>query len=343
MRNSRWPLVTLLLLGISSLGFPLLAHAAIPYWGPIIPLTTSTIGNTQSCPLGWAALILVANNIISFGITIVIAFVAPLSFGYAGFLMVVSPTNIGDVSKARSVMINTVVGIVIALAAYGIVGSVLGVLYNASAVGGGQWYSLITSGGQDPCMKVAASLSQSTPGSGVGSTATSSGGTAGLPLADNGQGTCNPNQVQVAAENDGFNMSTAEAQTLACISSQESSCGTKITGAASSAGGAWQVLMGTNAPAYNNNACETAAGVSGPLNCQNGFSGGVSLNNTTSQECQRAASNVSCAVAAANYMVQARCPSGNVNQASCYADWTTSGDPNHVIQQQCVNTYNPGS
>lgn len=124
---------------------PVAAHAAIPFLGPIIPETYNV------CPAGWGMLMDVINNIISFFITIAIIFVAPLSIAYAGFLMVVNPTNSGGITKAKEILLNTVIGIVISLAAWLIVDAIMAVLYNPSSFGS-TWSQLVTSGGIAPCL-----------------------------------------------------------------------------------------------------------------------------------------------------------------------------------------------
>jgi len=145
---------------------PLAAHAAsFPFFGPIIPgEALSNIGNTATCPLSWGGLSIVINNIVSFLVTMAVVFVAPLSIGYAGFLMVVNPTSMGNIQKGKSIIINTVVGIVVALSAWLIVGAVMGVLYNGV---GGAWDNIIKGGNIDPCLNVAASLSSSPSTAGI--------------------------------------------------------------------------------------------------------------------------------------------------------------------------------
>lgn len=101
--------------------------------------------------------IIVINNLISLGITLAITVVAPLVIGYAGFLMVIQPTGMGDLSKARGMLLNLVIGIVIALSAWLIVDAIMAVLYNPTNALK-TWSSLITSGGIDPCLKQAGSL-----------------------------------------------------------------------------------------------------------------------------------------------------------------------------------------
>lgn len=143
----------MLLCVASSFALPIVAYAGIPEFGPIIPKAYS------ACPAGWGLLIQVINNIISFLITIAIVFVAPLMIAYSGFLFVVNPVKSGGIEKAKSILTNTVIGIVVALAAYLIVAALMAVLYNANASnaqGGtlGTWTNLISING-DLCLKQA--------------------------------------------------------------------------------------------------------------------------------------------------------------------------------------------
>lgn len=133
---------------------PAAAYAGgIPFFGPIIPQGA----NEAVCPASWGMLITVINNIISLLLTLAILFLMPIMIAYAGFLMVVNPTSIGDVGKARKIITNTVIGIVVALAAWLIVDAVMAVLYNPEAAGG-TWYELVTGKSDDMCLSQAGSL-----------------------------------------------------------------------------------------------------------------------------------------------------------------------------------------
>ena len=146
--RSRAPLVLTVALVLFVL--PHVAHAGIPFFGPIIPKAYS------SCPGGWGLLMVVVNNIIEFLLTMAIVFVAPLMIAYSGFLFVVNPADPSGVTKARSILLNTIVGIVISLAAWMIVDAIMAVLYSPTAVGG-TWASLITTRG-DACLPQAGAL-----------------------------------------------------------------------------------------------------------------------------------------------------------------------------------------
>ncbi|MFA6278687.1 MAG: transglycosylase SLT domain-containing protein [Candidatus Paceibacterota bacterium] len=172
--RSRAPLFAFLLV-VVSFALPLAAHAAIPFFGPIIPPQSVTgVAGSDVCAAGWGMIIIVINNIISFLITIAIVFVAPLTIAYAGFLYVVNPMNPSGITKAKGILWNTVIGIVVALAGWMIVDAVMAVLYNSTApVSDGStletWSNIINWNG-NPCLIQAGSmkdLKQAVPTAGV--------------------------------------------------------------------------------------------------------------------------------------------------------------------------------
>jgi hypothetical protein len=142
--RSRVALVSLFL-AVVTLALPIAAHAAqFPFLGPIIP------DGAQRCPGGWGLLIQIINNIIAISITIAVVFVAPLMIAYAGFLFVVNPFNAEGMSKAKEILKNTIIGIVIALCSWAIVDAVMAVLYNGKF--GSSWSAIVTWNG-DICIK----------------------------------------------------------------------------------------------------------------------------------------------------------------------------------------------
>jgi len=141
--RSRVSFFTLLVV-VVLFSLPFVAHAGIPFFGPIIPAQFAT------CPAGWGMLITVVNNIIQLLLTLAIVFVAPLMIAWAGFLFVVNPVNASGKEQAKKILTNTVVGIVIALAGWLIVDAIMVVLYNGSF---GTWSQLVTSGGGQACLQ----------------------------------------------------------------------------------------------------------------------------------------------------------------------------------------------
>jgi hypothetical protein len=247
-----------------------------------------------------ALLLTVINNIISFLITLAIVFVAPIMIAWAGFLLVVNQGDTGKVSEARGILLNTVIGIVIALAGWMIVDALMSVLYNGNF---GAWNSIVTGG--DICINQAGSAA----GANLNQAATT-GTSLPTTLSSSPGSPCNPATITAAVPS----AFQAQAQLLACIAQGESTCGTKnppynlnsswgvatANGKASSAAGAYQVLLSSNHSCYENSACYTAAGVTGPLNCQNAFdANGFPIPGATLTNCETAAGNVACSAAAA--------------------------------------------
>ena len=304
----RFPLFALLFIA-GSLAMPHFVHAGIPFFGPIIDKSWTVSSAGVQCALGWGAFMTVINNIIQLLITLAIVFVAPLMIAWAGFLMVVNQGNAGKLTEAKGILIHTVVGIVLALASWMIVDAVMAVLYNP-ATAGSTWSSLIGSSGLVclPQQGVGTGLNPTTispPGLGVGTT---------LPtdLSTSPGSPCNPATITAATS-----ATQNQAKLLACVAQGESTCGSinppytlnyswnKDTGngKASTAAGAYQVLLSTNSDCYDNSVCEQAGGSPGvALNCKSGFgpngftAGG---NSTVLAKCLNAAGNVSCSAAAA--------------------------------------------
>src|SRR5512146_1646554 len=151
---------------LSLTAVPHFAHAAIPFFGPIIP--AGYLGQpTSVCAGGWGLVMVVVNNLISFLLTITIVFVTPLMGAYAGFLFVVNPVSAEGKEHAKKILLNTIVGIILALASWLIVDAVMAVLYNSGAQSGGTtlgtWSSLVTTSGGDICIKLAAGLAPGAP------------------------------------------------------------------------------------------------------------------------------------------------------------------------------------
>lgn len=155
--RSRVPLFVLLF-AVGSFALPLAAHAGIPYFGPVIPQD----GVNAVCPAGFGMLMVVINNIISIALTLAIVFVAPLMIGWAGFLYVVNPVDPSGLSKAKGILMNTVVGLVIALAGWMIVDAVMAVLYDSKTFGK-TWSDLLTTNGAAFCLPQAGAISGVAP------------------------------------------------------------------------------------------------------------------------------------------------------------------------------------
>jgi hypothetical protein len=109
----------------------------------------------QTCAAGWGGLILTIGNLVQFAIALGIL-ITVLMAAYAGFLWVLNPTNPENRSKGRSILINAIIGLVLTLAAWLIVNTVLTALgagdiaSNTSVLGGGSGSPCILPGATAP-------------------------------------------------------------------------------------------------------------------------------------------------------------------------------------------------
>ena len=217
-----------LLFVVGSVALPLVAHAGILFFGPIIDQSWFVQDTVVQCALGWGAVMVVINNVISFLITIAIVFVAPIMIAYSGFLLVVSQGDPGKRTEARKILTNTIVGIVIALAGYMIVAAVMAVLYNPKAESESgktkleAWFNIIGSHGKLPCLTqegIGTDLNQATaPGVTAGG---SQIGTAPGPC-DSRNTACSPSAIRDGARLLGMNLSDAQITAMSCIAMTES-------------------------------------------------------------------------------------------------------------------------
>jgi hypothetical protein len=310
--RSRTSLFALLFIA-GSLALPHLAHASIPFFGPIIP------GGNNVCPAGWGMLMTVINNIIELLLTLAIVFVAPLMIAYAGFIYVAYSGNPGKRSEANKMLTNTIAGIVIALAGWMIVDAIMAALYNASAPGlsGISWSSLITSSG-DFCLPQKGALPQdlldptkTTPGVTV-TPPSGTGGSCTVP----GSGPCS-------------------------LSNLQSSC------FGSNAGPAGQICSKESSgdPSRPSGGDKTADGKSYSvglfqINITNSYStqvDGQSCANAFTQPCQNSGgyNNVQTSGACSSSIKTGSC--GAVSCSQLYNDCVASAqNPNNNINQACV-------
>jgi len=85
-----------------------LLAATTDFLGPIIP------ASIQDCPAGWGAIALFVNGLVSFAISIGIV-IAILVLVYAAFLLVLNPLNAENRSKAKGMLLNAAIGLVIGM------------------------------------------------------------------------------------------------------------------------------------------------------------------------------------------------------------------------------------
>jgi len=135
---------------------------------------------------------------------------------YAGFLLVVDSVSPGGIQKAKSILQNTIIGIVVALAAWVIVDALMAVLYNRNL---GAWDSIITWGDQTCLPQLGAlptdGLNQSLTGLNSDSSIAAIAGQ--LAQCSSSNTVCSPSALQQA----GF--TAQQANIMSCIAVTESS------------------------------------------------------------------------------------------------------------------------
>jgi Type IV secretion system pilin len=177
-----WPLVAVLF------SVPLITHASLPFWGPIIPDAYNV------CAGNWNLVMEVINRIIQLALTIAIMIVAPIMLTWAGILILTSGGNPGARTKAKDMLLSTVVGITVSLSAWLIVNALMAVLYKPANFTEA-WYELITADESAvKCIPLKASLDQS-----PGGTAVRGVDGSGTPITDVPDGTMGASGLNISS------------------------------------------------------------------------------------------------------------------------------------------------
>ncbi|HEX2792636.1 MAG TPA: pilin [Candidatus Paceibacterota bacterium] len=318
---------------------PAAAAANLPILNPDFAIVPEAC---KACPCGFGGALQLVQNVVNAGVALAIVVVV-IVIAWAGITFMLTPTNPENRTKARQMLTNAVIGLVILLSAWLVVDSVMKLLYRAGEGKDGDflpWNEILTGG--DTCIVENTNLKKLFNGSvgdfftqkpGSGATGPEGGaGTGGVSVpSGNGVGACNSSKLQAAASQGGFTLSQSDARTFACIAQFESSCGTKVLNynwnKGSSAAGPFQVLLGDNAKYYETPACQAAAGVSGQLNCAAGFRNGNPIpGSPIAQQCVKAASNLACSLSAAVALK---------NASGSFRPWTGNSDSSKGAQA-CV-------
>lgn len=105
---------------------PILASAAsFPYWGPLASCTGT---NCRSL----CDLLVTAQNVIYFLMTLAVLALAPIMIVIGGIMMLVSAGSEGGISKGRKMVTGAVIGIAIALGAFIIINTFLWAIANTA-------------------------------------------------------------------------------------------------------------------------------------------------------------------------------------------------------------------
>lgn len=314
MRSRAYFIAFVLVAG--SFALPHIAHASIPFFGPIIP------NEINQCAAGWNAVMIVVNRAIELALTIAIVFIMPVMIAYAGFLYVVNPVDPSGISKAKKILINTIAGIVIALAGWMIVDAVMAAIYNPSAESGvtrlDVWSSLIRTDGTGLCLIQETSLQklnqtnlQVTGLNASGNVAYVFGKTGAV--CSDANPACSPSVLQAA----GF--TPAQANAMSCIAITEN--GGNATGCNGNACGTFQIMLTVNKL--------VGPSCGGTLDCPSLCKGndGAAVATAACSPCVLAANNAACNAEAAHHLFS----------KSGYGPWTTSSD--NTKSAGCVQQY----
>jgi hypothetical protein len=148
------------------------------FTGTIFPDVCNCVGaNGVPTGAGFGCVLLVIQQLFHFlmyfGVLAAVAFIA-----YAGFLLIINPTNPGNVTKGRTIMLDAVIGLVVVLAAWLIVNTLFSVLTTGSLSG----YTAVFGSTSGNCLPTA--TDQQGTSSGV------TGGFTGGPTVSQGGGSC---------------------------------------------------------------------------------------------------------------------------------------------------------
>lgn len=100
------------------------ATAKIPFWGPLVPCGPGTaISSCRFCDL-----FTLGQNLISFGITLVIVILAPIAIAIGGFLVITAGSSPDRLQKGKQTITFAIIGIVVALASFVIINTFMWVI-----------------------------------------------------------------------------------------------------------------------------------------------------------------------------------------------------------------------
>lgn len=326
MRVALLPLLLVVLFAFA----PISVQAAT-FFGPIVPPECNCeevdMGNGIVIPSApdWGCVMQTVQNVMNFAVSFSVIIII-LAIVYAGAMFMLSAGNPHNRESARKMIGNAIIGTLVVMSAWLVVDFLMKVLYDNENANFGPWNEILAPGSAPRCFHTAATPP---PLPTISEVFRGNWGDGELARGT-GTGACDPARVQQGAAAGGHTITNSQANTLACIARFESTCGARNLnyrwGRGSSAAGAFQVLLAGNSQAYENPACYRAAGVSGPLNCSEGFRNGNPIRGSAIVErCVRAAANLDCSASAAAYVMRTQ----------GFRAWIA--DPNSARQRQCIS------
>lgn len=209
--------------------------AGVNFFGPIVPTECKCPGSAPD----FGCVFQTVQNLLAFAVSIG-SIIATLMIAYAGILLITSPINAENRTKAKNMLTNAVIGLVIALSAWLIIDFVMKALYNGAAAGAAfhkaealPWNGIISTTGGKLCFVPTQTTGSTT---GPGPTATGGPGTASGTLMSSGisgvtlssTGNCTDKNKSTCTSLDG--MQPALLQQISNIKNSCSNCTITITG-----------------------------------------------------------------------------------------------------------------
>lgn len=116
------------------------------YWGgspnPLVPCGTQlNASGTITNPCKLCDFITLAQNLIYFGLSLLVFVIAPILFLYGGILLIVAGGSEERMSAGKKVITGTVVGLAIALGGFLIINTFIGLIGAQVGEGGSSWSS----------------------------------------------------------------------------------------------------------------------------------------------------------------------------------------------------------
>jgi hypothetical protein len=158
---------------------PVYAAANFPILDPNFSIVPS---QCNACPCNYYAVLQLLQNLMNAGVAMgIIAFIVVIVYAGASFML--NPTNPESRSRAKSMLLNVVIGMLIVLTAWLVVDFIMKIVYNPSAIVAGSdafgpWNEILSSNDDKWCIEP----EDASPIGGI------LGGLAGLTLGGNGPG-----------------------------------------------------------------------------------------------------------------------------------------------------------
>lgn len=129
----------IVLLSILSVALPAVAAAQgnpfAPYWGPFVSCVGASADPGATICTSFCDLLVTGQNLIKFGMTLVIYILAPLFILWGGILILISGSSPSLLSRGKSIIFGAAIGVALTLVGYVIVATFLFLIGNGTNPG----------------------------------------------------------------------------------------------------------------------------------------------------------------------------------------------------------------